>query len=338
VSRADARHVLRSLSLDNGVVRDLPVATGKDRAPRFTPDGKKLLFTGIVQGRAQLFLADADGGNRRALPTKAEPTNGPPGLPIISPDGRLAVFASDNARKLNVLDLTTGAERALPIPLFGRFAWRSDSRAIVYVSPATNHRTIRQVSLDGRDTLLRDLGPFPPRRRVYFLNDTLVASLDSTGMRAWSLRSEATRTLVEGPMYDGYVWGDVTMSRDGKWMGLASYDPDADATQPIMASLDGAQIRKLGAPFSNGSGVIDWLPNGRGVVLWGYEHKDGDGRIYLASLDGTPRRDLAPSEKPGVIEEQTAALRPDGRQLVYGVDVSLTLRVVGMDLTTLAGR
>jgi len=139
-------------------------------------------------------------------------------------------------------------------------------------------------------------------------------------------------------MYDGYVWGDLIVSRDGKWMGVSSYDSTADVTQPLMVSLDGMRKRTLGPPFGNGAGVVDWLPSGREVVLWGYTHKDGDGRIYLASLDGTPMRDLAPNEKPGVIEEQTAALRPDGRQLVYGVDVSLTLRVIAMDLTTLPAR
>jgi len=167
VSRADFRHVLRSISLADGVVRDLPVATGNDRQPRFTPDGKKLLFAGTVQGRTQFFLAGPDGKNRRALPTKAEPTSGPQGLPIISPDGRLAVFASDGPVALNVLDLVSGAEHALPIPLFGRFGWRSDSKAILYVVPVSGRRVIHQMTLDGRDTVLRDLGSLPPRLRVY---------------------------------------------------------------------------------------------------------------------------------------------------------------------------
>jgi dipeptidyl aminopeptidase/acylaminoacyl peptidase len=77
-------------STDKGEPRQLTNTTKKDRHPRWSPDGKHVLFESNRSGENQLWIIDLDGGEARQLTTiSTEASNG-----IWSRDGKHIAFVS----------------------------------------------------------------------------------------------------------------------------------------------------------------------------------------------------------------------------------------------------
>src|SRR5579883_1401831 len=77
-------------STDKGEPRQLTNTTKKDRHPRWSPDGKHILFESNRSGDNQLWIIDLTGGEARQLTTiSTEAGNG-----IWSPDGKHIAFVS----------------------------------------------------------------------------------------------------------------------------------------------------------------------------------------------------------------------------------------------------
>ena len=75
-------------------VTTVPVAASVDHAPRFSPDGKRLVFTRDVDdSTAALFVVDLDGSNL----VRITPDTMKPGDAVWSPDGTQIVFEADTA-------------------------------------------------------------------------------------------------------------------------------------------------------------------------------------------------------------------------------------------------
>jgi Tol biopolymer transport system component len=73
-----------------GAPRALTSSTKHDRHPRWSPDGKQILFESDRSGENQLWVIDLGGGEARQLTTLAtEAGNG-----IWSPDGKWVAFVS----------------------------------------------------------------------------------------------------------------------------------------------------------------------------------------------------------------------------------------------------
>src|SRR5262245_29523302 len=78
----------------DGSAAPAPFITGDktENTPRFTPDGKHVLFISTRAGEPQIFAADADGKNVRQV-TKVSGGVQPP--VVISPDSRKVAFVAD---------------------------------------------------------------------------------------------------------------------------------------------------------------------------------------------------------------------------------------------------
>src|SRR5690348_6484655 len=75
----------------NGVQpKCLICSTVEDDSPRFSPDGRKIVFVSRRTGSEELWMANADGGAPRQLTS----LGGPAGSPRWSPDGRWIAFDS----------------------------------------------------------------------------------------------------------------------------------------------------------------------------------------------------------------------------------------------------
>jgi len=90
--------------------------------PSWSPDGRRLVFTGLVGGTSELFVVDRDGGNLRRLTNDRYAQRDP----VWSPDGRRIAFTTDFGRgadfdllayggyRIGLFDLETGEVSYLP--------------------------------------------------------------------------------------------------------------------------------------------------------------------------------------------------------------------------------
>ena len=120
----------------------------------WTPDGR-VVSCSYVNGNADLWIMDADGGHRRQLTDDA----GWDALPSVSPDGRYVVFVSDRAGignlwrididGSNLVQLTKGNGENQPYcPPDGRWVYYISSKSDKGLGP------LWKVPLDGGDPIL----------------------------------------------------------------------------------------------------------------------------------------------------------------------------------------
>lgn len=127
---------------DGSLATRLTSHPGIERFARFSPDGKRIAFTGQYNGDDQVFVINLPGGHATQLTWY--PTKGP--LPTRwgldhqvygwTPDGESIVFRSDrdvheNGR-LYLVDVNGGLPRVLPMPYAGSGDFADDGKRIVY--------------------------------------------------------------------------------------------------------------------------------------------------------------------------------------------------------------
>ena len=92
---AGAEHVaLWLLALGTGETRQLSAGRGRDSSPAWSPDGTQIAFSSTRDGKPQLYLIAADGGEARALTALAQ---GVGSGPLWSPDGSQLAFSAPPA-------------------------------------------------------------------------------------------------------------------------------------------------------------------------------------------------------------------------------------------------
>lgn len=79
------------VDVDTKHAKQLTAGTGKDSAPAFSPDGKKVAFVSDRSGKAQIHVISIDGGEARQV-TRLD--RGVAGGPAWSPDGEFLAFAA----------------------------------------------------------------------------------------------------------------------------------------------------------------------------------------------------------------------------------------------------
>jgi len=185
--------------LDGGLARRLTTSEGVEDTPRFSPDGRRVAFTGQYDGQNDVYVIPAAGGTPRRITYH-------PGSDVLvdwTPDGTRLLFASGrenpprNVSRLWTIPLDGGMPDALPLyaGADGDYAPNGNKLAYVPVSPAftpspgassfvgwkhyRGGRTsrIRIVDLDDlsvehlpRDNS-NDFYPMWAADRVYFLSD-----------------------------------------------------------------------------------------------------------------------------------------------------------------------
>jgi Tol biopolymer transport system component len=141
------------LPAGGGPERRLTDGSTDDGLPRWTPDGRAVLYSSNRSGNWQLWQVPAEGGSPRRLRTNTcTESQGD-----LSPDGKTLAFLSDcgGPQSLWLMDLADGSPRLLVRhgrrTVFGNPDWNRDGRRIVFSSNQNIGHQIYVVDVLSRD-------------------------------------------------------------------------------------------------------------------------------------------------------------------------------------------
>jgi tricorn protease len=275
-----ARGEIFSAPVEHGTTYDLTETPGAhERAARWSPDGKKILYVSDQSGEDELYLADAPGtGAPGAAPVQL--THMGPGYrqnPLWSPDGKRIAF-SDQNQKLYVYELESYTFREVaddPMPFGLEYVWSPDGRWIAYsLTDRNEFRSIWLWSVDGgdprrlTDELWNEFSPAwdPEGEYLYFLADRDFApQLDSiewnftlnrkTSVFAIALREDVPHPAP--PRNDAVTPDEPDETGEAeaaKGDGAQAKDEEAPAEkdaakEPLRIDLDGIERRVARLPI-----------------------------------------------------------------------------------------
>ncbi len=213
---------------DKGEPRPLTNTTKKDRHPRWSPDGKHILFESNRSGDNQLWIIDLDGGEARQLTTiSTEASNG-----IWSRNGKHIAFVSavypehsakpfkesDALNKKRKEEIEKSPVKAkVHTKLFYRHwdAYVEDKRQHLFVMPFEPTRSVSEGNAEPKDVTPGDRDAYPTSN-TFSTGDNFTFSPDGKYLvftavpakeEAWSTNYEICRVPIEG---GGKEWETLT--------------------------------------------------------------------------------------------------------------------------------
>ncbi len=270
--------------------RQLTATSKKDRHPRWSPDGKQLLFESNRSGENQLWVIDLDGGEARQLTTIAtEAATG-----IWSPDGKWIAFVSavwpaysakpyaeSNAH--NQKRKEEAEKNPVKAKVFTRLFYRhwdeyvEDKRQHLFVMPADGGEP-RDVTPGDRDAY--------PTSDTFSVGDDFTFSPDSKYLvytavperdEAWSTNYDICRVPITGGKVECLTRdnpaadGAPRFSPNGKWLAYraqqrAGFEADKWDVLVVECSPSGAvsgKPRNLTRLIDRSVNEMIWLGNDR---------------------------------------------------------------------------
>jgi Tol biopolymer transport system component len=196
---ADNLYVIRA---DGTGYRQLTNDTGRNRGPRWTRDGSKILFYSNRAGAYQLWTINVDGSGLRQLTNLAGGVN----VPLLSPDGVGVVFTKAQPAVLAFLDLRHADRETIWPTLPGMTAapapssWSKDGSRLAGFTSSPENRMFVYTPKSGT---YRDLGPrgadphwLSDERRLLFHDENRLIILDTESGRTQELFRTAPRTTI----------------------------------------------------------------------------------------------------------------------------------------------
>lgn len=242
-TRAGGVHLFVA-KLDGSEVRQITSGPREDRTPKWSPDGRSIVFAGNLDGNEDVWIVDADGRNARNVSRNLASDS----HPSWSPDGKRIVFCSTRGDGEN--------DDVYIVNVDG-------SGLVRLTDNGLDWDTFPSFSPDGKRIAFRRL--LRQRTPAGTLVNSEVMSMNADGTDVVNLSKHA--------LFDGWpAW-----SPDGRRIAFASNR--SDTFQLYVMNADGSNAAQVVA-----SGQTDvrpqWLPDGTGLVF----NREHDGRIELMTV------------------------------------------------------
>jgi len=275
---------------DGGAPRQLTAGTKSDRHPRFSPDGKQILFESNRSGDFQLWVIDLDGGEARQLTTIASEANGaqwsPDGKSIVFvsavwPENSTKPFAEANAAHKARVEATekNPVKARVVTKLFYRHwdSWVEDKRQHLFVIPSAGGEP-RNLTPGDRDA--------NPTSSTFSAGDDFTFSPDSRYVlftapaqkdEAWNTNHDIWRVPLAGGEAQNLTAGNEAadgypqFSPDGKWLAYrAQRKPgfEADRWELMLVAANGnGKPRSLTEKFDHSIEQFLWGADNRTIYF-----------------------------------------------------------------------
>jgi hypothetical protein len=248
-----------------------------------------------------------------------------------SPDGRRIVLTAGDTAGIYAIEVASGAVEKLKTAQVAELPrWTADSRYVRYLTGMAitdgGTRTIREVSLDGRDVMIREVA-----RGVQTWGRLVSGPQNLEGEGGWDLQlvSDTTVvvkdtsavdliTLTTGIPTRLYTGRAVMPSSSERGDLFAVRVPGTTVSNAIVVRADGQRIGTAHFPTGIGPTLgqrVLFTPDGANVIATGRNNAGECCDILMQSLSGgTPKRLTSLEQGTGT---PLIALSPDGSTLLF---------------------
>jgi dipeptidyl aminopeptidase/acylaminoacyl peptidase len=268
-----------------------PLTSGNEvhHSPRWSPDGKRLLYISGEEDSAQIYCRWMDTGQTARLSRVA----GAPRDIVWSPDGRYIAFsmfvASPTKTFVSLPPKPEGAEWAKPAKVIRKLNYRSDGRG--YLKDGYSH--IFVLPAEGGTPRQITSGDFNHHSPHWTSGHSLVFTANrhadweyqprNSEIYQVEVSSRAITALTdrEGPDHSPVI------SPDGKRIAYLGYDDryqGYQVTRLYLMNRDGSDPKLVTGEFDRDVKEPEWSEDGKGLFFQYDDH--GDTKIGFVTLDG----------------------------------------------------
>ena len=277
--------------VENGSGRPL-VTEGNPGSPRFSPDGKRLLYVAADEnGGAQIFVRWFDDGSTARLSQLPDS----PGNLTFSPDGRHIAFSMFVPQKseppVSMPEKPEGAEWADPPLYIEQMVYRADGQG--YVEPGSSQLFV--LPAEGGTPRQLTSGPWDHDSRIAWLPDSS-GLIFAANRRPDHELEPFDSEIFELTLADGNLRAltdrrgpdsSPTLSPDGHWLAYLGFDDryqGYQVTRLYVLDRRTGDVRCLTEKLDRSAGTPVWDASGQGVF---FQYADrGNGKIAHVDLSG----------------------------------------------------
>ncbi len=321
------------ISSQGGEARQLTNSPKHDRHPRWSPDGKQILFESNRGGSYQIYVQDVNGAEAKQLTSISTEAN----QAVWSPDGKSIAFVSavfpefsekpyQESNALNKAEQdrrdTSKVKARINTKLLYRHwdSWVDDKRQHIFVmsstggdpkdvTPGENDAVPTSTTFSAGDDfdfspdgkmLAYTTPPVPIREQAW-----------STNHEIWevNLGTMERKQITSNPAADGFP----RYSPDGKYIAYRAQSRpgfEADKWQIMLYNRSTGAVRSLTSGFDEGIETFVWAPGSKSIYFEAEEK--GSKPLWVIELNGDKIRKVVEKGTNGDI-----SVSEDGKTLAF---------------------